>query len=185
MSKKTVGFYKLISDEDNRSMIGALLVTDNTGKPEEFRVTHPVKPSLVQRQLYGKSLLPHVGMELCGLPLIEALTRDPDLLIVSHEEFLGLGDAFNLPIVYLERAGTSLTVADPTPAGRPTKTCFEAPLKQYEPIHVTFPPTYKEDRRAQATEAISEFFQQIDLTEPLQRIDVAVRILREQDETFR
>jgi len=69
----TIGFYALLSTTDNKGFVGALLITDDLGKPEEFRVTYPVKPTTLQRQLYGDSLIPHIGIELCGKPLYQAL----------------------------------------------------------------------------------------------------------------
>jgi hypothetical protein len=184
-NKKTVGFYKLITDEEHKRMIGALLVTDDLGKPEEFRVTYPVKPTLLQRQLYGASLFPHVGMELCGLPLYETLRSKPALLVVSHPDFLLLSDAINTPVVFLERAGHTLTVSVLGENTRPQQDKFQSATGRFEPIQVTYPITYREDRRGKAAELVIDFFNGIDLLEPFSRIDIAIRVLQEQDERFR
>ena len=77
-----IGFYSLVATSDEKGYLGALLVTDDIGKPEEFRVTHPVKPTLLQRQIYGETLIPHIGVSLCGVPLYEALKNKPSLLLV-------------------------------------------------------------------------------------------------------
>lgn len=182
MDRKTAGFYKLIADAEHKRMIGALLVTDELGKPEEFRVTFPVKPTLIQRQLYGESPFPHVGMELCGLPLYDALKARPHLMVVSHPEFLFLGEAIESPLVYAERSGTTLIVK-----GAPSSLhdVVESNSGRFEPLRVRYPDGYKPERRAQTAEVVAEFFRVVDLMEPFNRIDVAVRILQEQDEKFR
>ncbi|MEZ4619252.1 MAG: hypothetical protein R2867_27585 [Caldilineaceae bacterium] len=66
--EKHIAFYKLIYDSEAKNLLGAILVLDELGKPQEFRVTYPVKPTMIQRQLYGDALVPHVGIELCGKP---------------------------------------------------------------------------------------------------------------------
>lgn len=182
MAQRTVGFYKLIADADHKLMVGALLVTDELGKPEEFRVTFPVKPTLIQRQLYGESLFPHVGMELCGLPLYDALKARPHLMVVSHAEFLFLGEAVESPLVFVERSGTTLVVK-----GAPSTShdVIESGSGRFEPLRVRYPDGYKPERRAQTAALVAELFRAVDLMEPFNRIDVAVRILQEQDEKFR
>ena len=35
----------------------------------EFRCTAPVRPNPLQRTLYGRTLLPHIAVELIGAPL--------------------------------------------------------------------------------------------------------------------
>lgn len=67
-----IGFLSLIETEAKDGYLGALLVTDARGIPQEFRCTHPVKPTTVQKSLYGDTLLPHIGINLCGIPLIKA-----------------------------------------------------------------------------------------------------------------
>jgi hypothetical protein len=183
MAQKIVGFYKLIADAERKRMMGALLVTDELGKPEEFRVTYPVKPTLIQRQLYGESLFPHVGIELCGLPLYKALKARPSLMVVSHAEFLLLGDEIESLLVHIERAGTTLALKS---VGSSTShQTVDSSSGRFESLRVSYPDSYQQDRRAQAAALVADFFRAIDLVEPFVRIDTAVRILQEQDEKFR
>ncbi|RIK33841.1 MAG: hypothetical protein DCC55_34190 [Chloroflexi bacterium] len=185
MAQKTVGFYTLIADDDLKRMLGALLVLDELGKPEEFRVTFPVKPTLIQRQLYGESLFPHVGVELCGLPLYQALKAKPQLMVVSHLEFLLLGDMVASPLVFLEPAGSTLVVKGTSSNSRSAQKQIESPSGRFEPVRVAYPETYSPERCSQAAALVADFFRAIDLLEPFDRIDVAVQMLQEQDEKFR
>jgi len=63
--------------DNSGSYRGAILVTDDWGKPLEFRCTAPVKPTAVQRTLYGSTLTPHLLVALIVEPLMEALNAEP------------------------------------------------------------------------------------------------------------
>ena len=43
-----IAFYSLEVTKDKKGVIGAILVTDDLGMPQEFRVTFPVKPTNLQ-----------------------------------------------------------------------------------------------------------------------------------------
>lgn len=181
MGDLKIGFYNLVN-HDNQLMIGALLVTDDLGKPEEFRVTYPVKPTVIQRQLYGDSLLTHVGVDLCGLPLIEALKQRPQLIVVSNPAFLSMAGLVPSHIVYLERAGASLVVntADNNSVAR-----ISSDTGRFQPISVHLPHSYNDAKRTETTRQLEQFFRGFDLLEPFDRITIALRTLQESDERFR
>ena len=63
--------------DNSASYRGAILVTDDWGKPLEFRCTPPVKPTAVQRTLYGSTLTPHLLVALIAKPLMDALNEEP------------------------------------------------------------------------------------------------------------
>ena len=66
-NKKRLAF--LGYSEFDKGYRGGILVTDEWGKRVEFRCTAPVRPNPVQRTLYGRTLLPHIAVELIGAPL--------------------------------------------------------------------------------------------------------------------
>lgn len=183
--EKRVAFYQLLYDQEAKNLLGAMLVLDELGKPQEFRVTFPVKPTMIQRQLYGDALVPHVGIELCGKPLYDTLKSGPQLLVTSEALLLGLADEINIPVVYLERAGESLVVNMPAGTAQPAKQKLTSHSGRFNPVAVSYPSSYAEDERAVATEMVSDFFAGIDLLEPFNRINVALETLRAQDERFR
>ena len=59
-----LGFMTVEATPKNDGFISAMMVTDSRGYPLEFRATTPVRPSLVQKTLYGKQLEHYVGVEL-------------------------------------------------------------------------------------------------------------------------
>ena len=87
--------------------MGAVLVTDTDTKPIEFRVTAPIKPTNFQKTLYGDVLLEHILVELIGVPLLEAIKEEVDLIVVRDPLFLGLNNKQGVRVirVYKEEEG--------------------------------------------------------------------------------
>ncbi len=107
-----LGFLVFEKTTNHDGFIGALMVTDNRGYPLEFRATTPVKPSLVQRTLYGRQLENYVGVELCGRALLGESQRRPKVVLVPDRALLDVGDGVDADIVAIWRAGESLKVED-------------------------------------------------------------------------
>ena len=77
MSKLKIGFYSLYETDTKDSFVGTLLITDSYGIPLEFKCTHSVKATPIQRALYGERLQPYIGIELCGVPLMKSVINVP------------------------------------------------------------------------------------------------------------
>jgi hypothetical protein len=91
--------------------IAAVMVTDGRGYPLEFKATTPVRPSLVQRTLYGATLEKYVGVELCGKSLVRQLARKPEVIIVPDRSLLEIGHEVVAAVIAIWRAGEQLSVA--------------------------------------------------------------------------
>lgn len=76
-----VGFYDGSEGDETR---GAAMVTNLRGYPLEFRVCMSVRPSAVQKALYGKSLGSYMITELVGKRLIAELRHRPNLVVVNR-----------------------------------------------------------------------------------------------------
>ena len=180
-----IGFYSLVPTSDEKGYLGALLVTDDIGKPEEFRVTHPVKPTLLQRQIYGDTLIPHIGVTLCGVPLYQALKNKPSLLVVSSQELLLLGRDVPCSVAYVERFGETLTIASEAGDHAAPERPLASQSGRFQPLAPTYPSHYSREERRGATDLINRFSEQIDLVEPFERIKKATVALAQQEERFR
>lgn len=175
-----VAFYSLLRSEDGKAYMGAILVTDSIGKPEEFRVTFPVKPTQIQERLYGESLFTHIGIELCGKPLYAALKAKPALLLVGDHRLLPLGKDVQCSVGYVAPAGEKLQLEGRT---RDRDTVKSA-SGRFRPLSVECPSHYIQEDRQKAMSLIGQFFEHIDLTEPFTRITLAVKELAAQDDRF-
>jgi hypothetical protein len=66
-NKKRLAF--LWYSEFDKGYRGGIPAADEWGKRVEFRCTAPFRPNPLQRTLYGRTLLPHIAVELIGAPL--------------------------------------------------------------------------------------------------------------------
>lgn len=101
MENTTLAFLSNYKFENDSVIRGAILVTDEQTKPVEFRVTAPIKPTNFQKTLYGDILMEHITVELIAIPLLEAIGKKPDLIIVRDPLFLRANEKQNICIVRL------------------------------------------------------------------------------------
>jgi len=63
-------------------MRGGCLVTDALTRPIEFWVSGVIRPTSIQRILYGDTLHEYICNDLVGIPLLSTLESSPDLILV-------------------------------------------------------------------------------------------------------
>lgn len=160
--------------EFERGYRGGLLVTDGRGKPLEFRCTSPIRPSQVQRILYGRTLIPYIAVQLIGVPLTNSVMEKPTLFVVSQDVFLDLRDSIHQPVLFVRRQGDAIRTGSQS-QGRPE---FEPVLLECEGAR--FDPIVVESHRRYAEEALQsrhqlrEIFDHLDLLEPFERVGKAL-----------
>lgn len=181
----SLAFFAMRHTQDQEGYIGAILVTNDHGLPIEFRCTHPVRPTLVQKALYGSNLDSHVGFELCGKPLLGELTSRPSACLVESTGMLGLRGVVPLPLLHLNRLGEVLSVRDSSDAGSGRRTeRLDSGASDFQPLIVSCYAGFESDIE-DTREALQQVFQYVDLLEPFDRVTTAVAILGERDERFR
>jgi hypothetical protein len=92
-----------ISVFDDGSIRGGVLITDMETRPYEFRVTTPVKPTSMQRVLYGKTLSEYVYGELIAFPLVKAVKEKISLVVTKNENLLIMRPKISIPVVVINR----------------------------------------------------------------------------------
>ena len=177
-----VAFLSLIKNKSETNYMGAVLVTDFFGVPMEFRCTHPVKPTEIQKQLYGSTLDRYIGVELCGKPLLGALQRTTQLIIVSSQLLLAVREGSQSPVLLVRRAGEVLNVLG-SDGATPQEMKIDVKNRGFESItvrvHESFPADMDESKKL-----IGELIQNVDPLEPFDRIAKAVEALSKQDSRF-
>lgn len=183
----TVAFLSMYETAGKDGYLGALLITDSYGVPQEFRCTHPVKPTTIQKPLYGDTLVPHIGVNLCGLPLIKLINAKPSIIMVDKNYLLDIRPKCAYPIVFVRRAGEAIDVRSSDEASGknlgPTRERVDCPNKKFQPIVIEPHPDFDEDRSVMKV-VLDEIFKQMDPIEPFQRIAKALNILGKQDTRF-
>jgi len=84
-----------------RSFLGAALIADYRARPLEFSYVSPVRPTALQRILYGKTLNEHVLIDVIVKKLMESNGRDPDVVFVNTRELLGMRRIVQVPVAFL------------------------------------------------------------------------------------
>ncbi len=102
MDDKYIAFLDVLELDDNTAFRGGCLVTDQETKPVEFRCTAAIRPTELQRVLYGKKLLEYVCNDLVGLPMLKALQSKPSLVLVRLPELLKIRPSIGVPVLWIE-----------------------------------------------------------------------------------
>jgi hypothetical protein len=161
-----------------------LLVTDAAGVPKEFRATEPpVRPTPVQRILYGASLCRQIA-RLSGCPLIAALDHTPTWILADSPDLLWLGTA-EVPIVMVKAHGEEEVQLEPSSREGPHASS-EDPVTvgggAFRPVTISFAPQMKdvEERQLRARFALAVASCSLDLLEPFERVRQALEVLDRQ-----
>ena len=85
-SKQLMGYITVDSQEDY--FRGAALVTDSRGIPADFRYTEPVRPTKLERILYGTALDIYLREDIILDNLLKAMQVKPAVWILSDEELI-------------------------------------------------------------------------------------------------
>ena len=180
MTEKFIGYLKILEIADDVYM-GAILVTNEFSVPVEFRVTVPVKPTTIQKAIYGEAMVPYIGTELCGTQLLDKITHDLEAVLVSPRYMLNLRAKSSAPILHVFDGSTPYEpVVLENEADTPDGSANEYSFGQ---LHIAISPQFREDYTI-----VSPLLQQLsdtfDLLEPFDRIDLAVEVLGKEDPRF-
>ncbi len=93
-------YFGMRSTPDGAGQVGAALAVDLTGLPVEFCCSVPVRPSLLQKAVYGRRLESHIAVDLCGRPLLRALKSEPAVCLVESVSLLDLQQDLPLPVFH-------------------------------------------------------------------------------------
>ena len=178
MEKQKIAFFSLYETENVDSFVGALLVTDNHGIPLEFKCTHAIKPTAIQKSLYGEKLKPYIAVILSGIPLLNNISNKPDLLFVNIPYVLGLRTEIKTPTFLIKRAGESINIQSDESDSE--KHRIEDELGQYQTIILQSHPNHKDEFKS-FNGIINQLFNNFDLIEPFERMNKSIKILGEKD----
>jgi hypothetical protein len=159
-----LGFLTVLHELGGASgYLGGYLVTNNWGRPLEFRLTTAVQPNRVQQILYAGTLRSYLCADLIGKTLLDKTTVAVQLIVTDTRDVLDLRSRVEVPVVWLAPVGATLdegsdVCVKPAGAGR-------GPLFVH-PRHPADVPVVRE--RLAGLEGI------LDLGEPFARIREAI-----------
>lgn len=78
----------LVVEERDGLYLGAALVVDHRGVPLDFRYTEPLRPTKIERILYGGALEVYLREDVIVKSLVESVEAKPSLWILRDAELL-------------------------------------------------------------------------------------------------
>lgn len=167
--------YMSITELSKDLFRGGLLLVDLKGMPQDFRCTSVIKPNAIQRALYGGTLAGHMVLNLCGLPLLNAIQKKPDLLVADNADLLVLRGEIEIPMLWLRRQGAVL------PSSQSSGQEYELVASDaglFDTVLVSCAAGYGQDLGA-AVEWIRQIGHLIDPLEPFNRVESALKLVQD------
>src|SRR4030042_3904194 len=138
--RKLIGFLSLSETQTHDAYMGAILITDLQGIPQEFRCTHPVRPTNIQKPLYGNTLLPYIGVHLCGIPIMQSVQNKPSFVLVNKQFLMDVRTGYDCPIIFIRKAGEAIDIeSSQGDKMQSPKVIVDCSNGKYQPISLTCP----------------------------------------------
>jgi hypothetical protein len=162
-SPLNLGFLTVLREPSG--YLGGYLVTNQWGRPLEFRLSTAVQPNRVQQILYAGTLEPYICADLIGKTLIDKTAVAVQLVVTDRALLLELRPRLEVPVVW---------VAPAAPPAGDSSSLPELPAIA-ERVRDS---VYRHARFAEEGQRVGELLDRvesfIDLTEPFQRIREAI-----------
>jgi hypothetical protein len=97
-----LGFLTVLQDAGG--YLGGYLVTNQWGRPLEFRLSSAVQPNRVHKVLYAGTLQPYICADLIGKSLVEKTGTPIQLIITDTPACLDLRLRLDLPVAWVAQA---------------------------------------------------------------------------------
>ncbi|HQK95819.1 MAG TPA: hypothetical protein PLD23_20135 [Armatimonadota bacterium] len=179
MPRQAIAYLITRCSEDRDSYLGAVLTTDDKSLPIEFfHTSPPVRPTRLQRVLYGGALDAYIRRDVIGSPLLKALKERPALVISSDDLVLDLDGEAGCPVVRVQQTNSEpLAHVGDTQELSPTQRLVQLRPKS-GPIRVTGP---RDDPAllSRVGELLAQLTETMDILEPLDRVAQAVELIWE------
>jgi hypothetical protein len=101
-SSPTIGNLGFLSIfQESNHFLGGYLVTNQWGRPVEFRLCTAVQPNRVQQILYGQTLDSYICADLIGKTLLEKTSAPADVVVTDNSSALELRLQVDIPMVWV------------------------------------------------------------------------------------
>jgi len=165
--------------DQGKTIRGAALVTDVKTEPLEFRCTSAIRPTQLQRILWGNRLTGYIAAQLVGEMLFKAVRNTSTLIVVRKPEFVELRPLIEIPLVQILR-NEELAKASPLTLSDAQDDVVQSAGGQFEPLVLKVHRPHSDDLQA-AREILGECFRSFNVLEPFERMDNALSMIHDQD----
>ncbi len=95
--------YLICPQDAGGAFLGALMVTDYRTRPLHFSFVSPIRPTRMQRLLYGHTLDEHVKIDVIIQRLCKELSCRPNVVFVDAPDLVAARRATGLPTAFLAK----------------------------------------------------------------------------------
>jgi len=81
-----LGYFSVYKSGDEKYSGGVLIINEK-GMPVSFKYTSPIKPTKIQKIIYGNNLKSYIASEIIGKKISE-IAKDAEVLLVQENETL-------------------------------------------------------------------------------------------------
>jgi hypothetical protein len=161
---------------------GAALVTDARGIPLDFRYTEPVRPTKLERILYGGALDIYLREEVIMGNLLGAVEVSPSLWLVDSAELIRPAQK----LTKLQAVAMETTQRSPLEAGGKYEPTAEEGVFIFQADNISAPlrlsvSQENVSKMAQTAESLAAAAQDMELMEPFTRIAKAFEAVSESE----
>ncbi len=158
----------LIEDENYRA---GVLLTDETTKPVEFRITTNLNIDQLQEILYGESLKEVLYKERFTVQLLNALQEEYDIVLVKDRSLFSIRKEIEKPVVHIQKYEYFM------PLNRLSHKVVNL-QERYEPLYITISPQ-DEKKLVSISHQLNDMYRNFNIMEPFDRIEKAIKYLSE------
>jgi hypothetical protein len=157
-----LGFLTIL--QESNGFLGGYLITNQWGRPLEFRLSTAVQPNRIHQILYGQTLQGYLCGELIGKTLVEKCTAQAQYIMTDKADALHLRAHIVTPVLLLGQGSG-------TPLADEQAVCVRSGQDKKPAVfgHARFP----EDKEA-IEQLLERLDDRLDLTEPFARIREAI-----------
>jgi len=93
--------YMICLQDAANGFVGAMMLTDSRVRPLHFGFVQPVRPSRMQRLLYGATLDEHVKVDVIASRLWQGCPKKPDVVFLGTPDLLPVRRLTSTPTAFL------------------------------------------------------------------------------------
>jgi hypothetical protein len=173
-ANENIGYFGCF--EVSGKYMGALMVTDASGIPQEFKYTEPIKPTKIQGILYGGSLENYIKRDVIRGKLFKASSIKPQFVFIDNSDSSLLGTHEGVTVVMIQRTRIQGLKEVGDVEQKRENELFLMDHVNREPLRII---THPDDaaNMEEIKELLLKFSYGFDVAEPLQRVETAVTAL--------
>ncbi|WP_051654777.1 hypothetical protein [Persephonella sp. IF05-L8] len=155
-----------------------VLITDESTKPVEFRITSDLNIDKLQEILYGDTLHEILFREKFSIQLLLSMQEDYDFVLTKEKSLLNIRKDIGKPIVHIQKYDHFM------PNNRRSHKVINI-TERYEPLYITISKE-DENKLIGIAHKLQEIYRNFNIMEPFKRIENAIKyIMENQVETER